>query len=343
MPKKYTNHAIAEFLTNIATAYQIKNKNRFEIAAYQNAADTVATFPHSLHDLWLSDPQKLDTVPNIGPGIIKKLNYFFSGQKLHPKLRPVFRHIHPSVFTLAKINGIGPKIAYQLTQHFRFPRDPQKSLEKLITYCQQHRLSQLPRFGPKSESSILQNSLSYLGRQNRLPLSTANKLAQKIIGYLHQKFPDVEFVPLGSLRRQTPTVGDIDLAAKSSSAKKIIDHFVAYPDTISIISRGPKKASIKIDHDRHLDLMVQPPRSFGSLLIHFTGSRQHNILLRRHALSLGYSLSEYGIKNIKTKKIFRFGNETDFYHFLHLAYIDPANRTGDKEIDTAKKCYTNSI
>jgi DNA polymerase (family 10) len=176
-----------------------------------------------------------------------------------------------------------------------------------------------------------------------MPLKQAQKTAQKIIVYLHQQFPETEIISLGSLRRQTETVGDIDLAAKSSDTEKILNHFIKYPEKIQIINRGDKKASILIENYIRVDLMIQPSENFASLIQHFTGSRQHNINLRKYALTLGLSISEYGIKNLKTGKINTFDNEEKLYNFLNLCYIEPQSRTGDNEIEIAQKCYNKNV
>ena len=186
---------------------------------------------------------------------------------------------------------------------------------------------------------ILTQTLNFLGLKNRMPLKVAQKISQKIIDYLHQAFPDTEIVTLGSLRRQTETVGDIDLAVKSDDSKKILNYFVNYPDKIQIINKGDKKASILIKDNIHIDIMVQPSKNFTSLVQHFTGSKQHNINLRKYAISIGLSVSEYGIKNLKTGKINTFDNEEKLYNFLKLCYIEPQQRTGEKEIEIAQKCY----
>jgi DNA polymerase (family X) len=335
--KSYSNQEVAEFLTNIATAYEIKHKNRFEIIAYENAADTVTSYPKSVYEIWQQDKSKLDNIPNIGEGILKKLDYLFYHHALYPGLKRTFKNIHPAVFTLTKINGIGPKIAHKLTQSLKFPKNPAKALEKLIYYCQHHKIDSLPTFGERSEVSILANTLAYLGRQNRMDLKVAQDLANDVIKYLKLKFPTTEFIPLGSLRRQTTTVGDIDIAAKSNQPQKILAYFLNYPQNLQTIDIGPKKASIRIKNDVRIDLMVQPPASFGSLLVHLTGSKNHNILLRRFALSKGLSISEYGIKDLKTGKLYTFETEQKFYDFLGLHYIEPKDRIGENEIDIAKK------
>jgi DNA polymerase (family X) len=338
--KSYTNAEIAEFLTNIATVYEIKNKNRFRIISYQNAADNIMTYPESVFDIWQKDKKLLDDIPGIGESIQKKLDYLFTHHQPSPKVAQIFEDINSAIFVFTKINGIGPKIAYKLTKNLKFTsKDPIKLIEQLIQYANEHKIKVIETLGEKSESMILENALNFLGRKKRMEYKTALNIADKIINYLQKKFPDTEFISLGSLRRCSQTVGDIDIAAKSLNASEIIDYFVSYPESLQTIVQGPKKASIRIKNDVRIDIMVQPPKSFGSLLQHFTGSRQHNILLRRYAIKLGYSLSEYGIKNLKTGKINTFDNEKDFYNFLKLCYIDPCKRLGEDEIETAQKCY----
>lgn len=338
----YSNQEIADLLTNIATAYEIKNKNYFRIISYQNAADTINTYPQSIYQIWHQDKLQLDAIPNIGPTILKKLDYWFTHGRYHPAVIKAFKNIHPAVFTFTKINGIGPKIAYKLTQNFTFPRrDPVKAVEKLILLAQKGKIKNLPRFGQKSEHMILTNAQSFLGRVEKMPLAVAQNHATAIITYLHQALPAVKIIePLGSLRRQAPTVGDIDLAIQSHQPQPIISVFVNYPGAYQIVAQGPKKASLKIQNDIRIDLMVQSAKTWGSLLQHFTGSKQHNIDLRKYAQTLGYSLSEYGIKDIKNGQIHTFTNEVDFYHFLGLDYIEPSDRLGENEIVAAKKRYT---
>lgn len=336
MAKSFSNAQVSEYLTNIATAYEIKNKGRFRIVAYENAADTVLTYPESLFELWQKDPKNLDAVPNIGPSILKKIDYLFRFNKIYPRLKPVFKDIHPAVFTFTKINSIGPLIAHKLTETLKFSKDPSRALNQLIRYCQKGKIKNIPSFGEKSEESILNNTLSFLGRQSRMPLKSAQTLANKVIFYLHSRFPDTEFIPLGSLRRLSNTVGDIDIAASSNDTEDIIDYFLQYPEIVQVIARGKNKASLRLLNDIHVDLMVKPVASFGALLQHFTGSRQHNILLRRHALKLGYSLSEYGIKDLKTGKINKFSDEKKFYNFLNLRFIPPPERLGEGELEKYK-------
>ncbi len=340
--KDYSNQQIAEILQNIATAYEIKKKNFFRIKSYQDAAETILTYPKSVYHLWQKDPQLFDNIPGIGPNIFTKITYLFTTGKLHPHVIRAFKGISPLVFIFTKINSIGPKTAYILTKKLKFSKNPLKALDQLIQYCRQGKIRNWPHFGIKSEASILENTLAFLGQSRRMYYQEAKIKSDKIIKYLHEKFPKIEIYALGSLRRHSLTIGDIDLAAKSKNSAKILDYFIQYPENIQTIDRGAKKASIKIYPDIRVDIMVQPAKNFASLLQHFTGSRQHNILLRKHALSLGYSVSEYGIKNLKTGKIYNFTNEKKLYNFLKLCYIEPKNRLGENELETAYKCYNQS-
>ncbi|MGI5840843.1 MAG: helix-hairpin-helix domain-containing protein [Patescibacteria group bacterium] len=340
--ENYTNTEIGELLENIATAYEIKNKNYFRIVSYQNAAETIYNQTKSIQKLWQKDKNLLDELPGIGESILKKLDYLFTHHQLPTSVLKTFSGIHPVVFTFTKITGIGPKTAHKLTNNLKFSEDPENALEELIDYAQAKKIRNFPDFGEKSEELILENTLNFMGRKRRMKLVEAENISQKIINYLSKKFPNTEFIPLGSLRRQASSVGDIDIAAKSDQTEEILNHFIDYPENIQTITKGPKKASIKIKNDIRIDLMVQPPQTFGSLLQHFTGSRQHNILLRRYAQNLGFSLSEYGIKDLRSGKIHHFENEKDFYNFLKLCYIEPPNRIGENEIEEAQKCYTKS-
>lgn len=333
---QFSNTQIAEYLTNIATALVIKKENRFRIVSYQNAADTIISYPESVYDLWKKDPKSLDEIPHIGPAIFDKITHLFKTGKPHPHVLEYEQGIAPAVFTFTKINSIGPLIADKLTKNLKFSKDPTKALHQLVKYCQTGKVKIIPTLGEKSEESILENTQAFLSRTTRMPLETAELLANHILNYMRSKFPHVEFIALGSLRRQSATVGDIDIAAASTKVQPILDYFVDYPDAVQTIVEGQDKASIRLLHDVRVDLMVKPKKSFGSLLQHFTGSRQHNINLRKYALKLGFSVSDYGIKDLKNGEMHEFDSEIKFYNFLKLDYIEPIDRLGEAEIETHK-------
>jgi len=337
--KEYTNTEVAEFLKNIGIAHEIKEEGFFRIQSYYKAAETILTYPKSVYKMWAEDPKSIDNVPGIGPAILEKLDYWFKNGQPSSSVEKILHGIHPAVFILEKINGVGPKIAHNLTTNLEFSTEPLEALEQLLKYAQDGKIRTLPHLREKAEQMILINTQNFLGVRERIPLSIAQKIANSFISYFHKKYPNLEIYPLGSLRRQSETIGDIDLAIKTDdiSTDELLNYFVESPDNFQTIIKGEKKASILTDNNIRVDLMVQPSRTFGSLLQHFTGSKNHNINLRKHSLSLGFSMSEYGIKNVNTGEFHEFDTEEKVYDFLNLNYINPEDRIGEEEIDNAKK------
>lgn len=311
----YTNVEIAKFLEKIAVAYELKKKNRFRIIAYKNAADFIKNYPKPLEEIWQKDKKELDNVPGIGEAILKKLDYLFTHHKNPPKVQKLFNTIDPAIFVLTEIEGIGPKTAQKLVKEIKFPKNKLKIIKKLIKYLEKN-----------NKTILLNNAKTYIGEVDRLPYDIANKIATDIIDYLKKKFPKYEIIALGSLRRKLPTIGDIDISVCASQSKDIIEYFVNYPQSYGTFDRGSKKASIKLKDNIRVDLTVQPKESWGSHLQAFTGSKKHNIELRRLALKKGLSISEYGIKDLKTGKLHQFTNEQDLYRFLDYPYPKPENR-----------------
>ncbi len=337
--KEYSNLEIAQFLKNIGIAHEIKEEGFFRIQSYYKASETVLTYPKSVFKMWQEDPKSIDFIPGIGPAILEKLDYLFSTGQTPSSVEKILSGISPNVFVFEKINGIGPKIAHKLCTHLEFSDDPLKALSELIEYAKSGKIQTLPNLKEKTEQLILLNTQNFIGIRDRIPLQDAQKIADNFIKYFYKKYPDLEIYPLGSLRRKSSTIGDIDLAIKTDivSTHELLNYFVESPDCIQIIIKGEKKASILIENNIRIDLMIQPSNNFGSLLQHFTGSKNHNINLRKHSLSLGLSMSEYGIKNVNTGEFYEFDSEEKVYNFLGLNYIKPEDRLGENEIDNAKK------
>lgn len=299
-----TNVQIAELLRDVAAAYQLRDadKNKFKIIAYERAADAVEHASSELKDLW--DEGKLEEVPGIGPSIAEHLDELFkTGKSRH--FEAVMKGFSPKIFTLMKVPGVGPKTALKMIKEGSVPKEVTQELKKI---------EEKPR---------------------RHLLPYASVIASEIINYLSSEKSVKRVDPLGSLRRQVSTVGDIDISVATQEPAKVLDLFVKYPKAQKVIEKGEHTASILLPGDVQVDLMVQDPGSYGSLLQHFTGSKHHNIALREYALKRGVSLSEYGIK--KDGKVIKFDNEKDFYKFLGLDYIEPELREDAGEIEVAKE------
>lgn len=304
--KLLTNLQIAELLRDVAASYQLKDdkKYKFQIIAYERAADAVEHATSELKDLW--DDGKLEEIPSVGPSIAKHLSDLFEkGRSTH--FDELMKDIPKEAFKLMELPGIGIKTAMKLIKEGD-PKDVKAKLKEVET----------------KEKKAKRYLLPY-----------ASLLAHEIMEYLSTCPAVVRVDPLGSLRRQASTIGDIDIAVATNSPEIVLDYFTKYGKSQKTIEKGDKTASIYIPGGIRVDLMTQPVDSYGALLQHFTGSKHHNIALREYALKKGLSLSEYGIKNQGTKKMNKFKDEKSFYKFLGLDYIEPELREDTGEIEAA--------
>lgn len=304
-----TNLQIAELLRDVAAAYQLRDekKFKFQIIAYERAADAIEHASSELKDLW--DDGKLEEVPGIGPGIAEYLDDLFkTGKSKH--FESVMKGIPKEAFKLMELPGIGIKTAM-----------------KLIKEGSQEEVK-----GKLKEVEAREKT----GKRHILPYAV--QIASAIMDWMIKDKNVVRVDPLGSLRRKASTVGDIDLACVTNEPVEVLNHFGKYPETQKIIEKGEHSASILIPGGIQVDMMVQPAESYGALLQHFTGSKHHNIALREYSLKKGFSLSEYGIKELKNKgeKLKTFDTEEKFYRFLGLDYIEPELREDTGEIEAAR-------
>ena len=328
------NLQIAELLRAVAAAYKVKNavKNKFRIVAYERAADAVEHLSSEAKDLW--DEGELTNVAGIGESIAGHLGEIFTvGKSKH--FEKVFLGLPPSMFDLLAINGIGPKTAYKLTKELSISRNSVHALKKAAS---EGKIAKLEGFGEESEREILLGIGEYERKpEKRMLLPKAMRIADEIKDWM-MRCSEVEKIEvLGSLRRRASTIGDIDMAVATNHPKIVLLYFSNYPKKIRLIEKGSKKASILLAGDVRVDLLVTAPEAFGATLQHFTGSKHHNIELRERALEMGMSLSEYGIRKLKTQnsKLKTLRSEKDFYESLGLSYIEPELREGAGEIDSA--------
>lgn len=306
--KALTNLQIAELLRDVAAAYQLKDqdKYKFQRIAYERAADAVEHATSELKDLW--DDGKLEDVPGIGPGIAEHLSEIFrTGKSEH--FESLMKGIPKEVFKLMELPGIGIKTAMKLIKE-----GSKKEVKE------------------KLKEVELKNK-----KAKRYLLPYASLIASELMEYLVKDKNVVRVDPLGSLRRQASTIGDIDLSIATDNPLEVLQYFTKYPKSGKTIEKGEHTASVLLPGGIPVDLMVQSSQSYGSLLQHFTGSKHHNIALREYSLKKGLSLSEYGIKKLKNKseKLQVFSNEKAFYNFLDLEYIEPELREDTGEIDAA--------
>src|SRR3989344_2683785 len=283
----FSNKKIAKILNDVAAAYIITDENRFKIIAYQNAASSIEHATSEIKDLW--EGGKLDTLPGLGENIRKHLDELFTTGKVR-HFEAVTKNIPKVVFELLKVRGMGPKTAYKLAINLKL-----KSLKDLVQKAKLKKIRKIPGFGQKSEQEILE-SVNKFKEPTRYLLPEAFPVAERILNYL-KTLEEVDMAEsFGSLRRMNPTVGDIDIAVASKNPQAVIKHFTAFDEVSKVLEAGERKSSALLKNGMQIDLLINPPQSFGSLLQHFTGSKNHNIRLREYAIKKKMSVSDYGIK-----------------------------------------------
>lgn len=333
------NDEIVLLLRHMVAAYSILNeaKHRFQIIAYQKAADTIESSSLQIKDLIKED--RLDDLPGIGTSLKSHLQELVKTGKVD-HFDKVLSQLPSAMFPLLDIPSFGPKKSYRLVTEFHLndPKTVKKDVEEL---AKSGKIAPLTGFGEKSQSDILRALNEYksgVTKTSRMVLPFAGEIADQLLAHMRKCKEVVQISTLGSLRRQKETIGDVDLAVASLEPKKILDHFASYPYTERIIEKGDASCSILVSGGKHIDLMAQPPEAFGSLLQHFTGSKEHNVKLREYALKKGLSLSEYGIrKKDDHDKLFTYSSEEKFYKALGLDWIPPEIRENTGEIELAAK------
>lgn len=333
-----TNPEIAKLLRHVAASFAIKDEKKyhFQIVAYERAADTIQNLSTQIADLYKED--KMKDLPGIGTSIQQHLTELMkTGKVAH--FETVMKDIPSAVFPLLDVPSFGPKKAFKLVTAFNL-ENPTTVLEDIKKLATEGKIAGLDGFGEKSQADILRALGEFkegAGKTTRMLLPFAAEIADNIVAYMKQNPAVIEIAPLGSLRRRAPTVGDVDLAVATKNPESVLNHFVNYPYKSRVIEKGPATSSILTTGGQQIDLMIQPLESWGSLLQHFTGSKHHNVHLRDLALKKGLSLSEYGIKDLKSKDEERkhYRSEENFYEAIGLQWIPPEMREDTGEIELA--------
>ena len=328
-----SNQQIAKLLREIAAVYTLKKKSIFEIRAYENAADSIEQSTSEVKDLW--EEGKLDSIPGLGKSLRGYLDELFKkGQVSHFEQ---VKKAYPQVFfDLLDIPGVGPKTAEEIVKLKVKDIDDLKSQIKTGELVKKG-------FSAKIAEKIMQGTLENATRKtDRMLLPYAAVQAQKVLEYLKKNKNVVEVDPLGSLRRQVATVGDLDFAVSSKNPAKVVEYFTKMPGVKRVVEKGENGATVMLGSGIHADLLVGQPDSYGALLQHFTGSKAHNIKLRTFAEKRGLSLSEYGVRRteggrskIEDGKLIKTETEEEFYKLLGMDTPPPEIREDTGEIEAA--------
>ena len=327
-----SNDEIAEVFENMAVLLEMKGDTVFKIRAYQRAARTISQLSFALEPA-VQEGVDLRKIPGIGKAISDKTREYLETGRVDAYDR-LLAELPDGILTLLTIPGIGTKTAMLISQELGV--STVEGIEKAIY---DGRLAALPRLGPRTADNILRHIQSPIVKAGRSPIGSALAAAEETIAFLQGQGPQsAQLCIAGSLRRWEETIGNIDLvgAAPEPQQAALAAALAAMPGVREVLTQGPQQTSVMLDSGLQGDLRLGETDSFGSRLHYFTGSHQHNTLLRDYAQGLGLSLDEYGLADRQTGKLEKFADETALYARLGLPYIPPELRSGRDELAAAQ-------
>jgi DNA polymerase (family 10) len=322
-----TNAEIAAVFEQIADLLEFQGANAFRVRAYRNAARTIHDMAESAADIVADAERSLCDIEGIGKDLAEKIATLITTGTL-PMLDELLAEIPQTVLAILRVPGLGPKRAAQLYRELKVT-----TLDELRAACLSHAVQQLKGFGEKTEAAILQGLDIAAEADQRILWIEADEHVQRILAHL-EECPAVEqAAAAGSYRRGKETVGDLDFLTVADDANAAMDHLANYEEVRSIIVRGDTKMSLRLKMGVQVDLRVVAAESFGAALQYFTGSKEHNIVVRGRAKLRGLKINEYGVFRGKERIAGR--TEADVYGTLDLPCFPPELREARHEFEWA--------
>jgi DNA polymerase (family X) len=330
VPSLPRNADVADRFDELADVSEILGEQGFRVLAYRRAATRIRETGASVAELALAGSAK--ELPGIGATIEAKIVELTETGAMEA-LEKRRAEVPDEVTQFLRLPGLGPKTAARIWRELGVT-----TLEGLREAAEQQRVRTLQGLGAKSEEKILEALAKGFGPEpeTRGLLAVGLPVVRDVVAALREHPASVEVSEAGSVRRGRETFRDLDVIATATDAKALIGHFVTLPWVLEVAARGDTKATIETKQGIRIDLRVVPPEDFGSLLQHFTGSKDHNIALREEAQRRGLSISEYGVTVVETGEVHRFANEEGLYRFLGYALIPPELRENGGELGAAR-------
>jgi DNA polymerase (family 10) len=324
------NREFARVLAETADLMEIAGEDGFRIRSYRNAASAIEGFPERVADILANPERKVTEIPGVGKGLASVLDELAKRGSFE-KRDTLLAQFPPTLLELFKIQGLGPKGIGLVYQHYQVA-----TIDDLERICKEEKLRDLPRMGAKLEEKVLKSIAQYRQRTGRFLLNFGQKVAGELIPYLSESGGIEKIEAAGSLRRGKDTIGDLDLLVTGPGAAEALERFVVHPKAHTVLGKGPNKASIQYSLDGlQVDLRALPHESYGAAMQYFTGSKEHNILVRSRALKLGLTLNEYGLVRLDNEQRVAGETEEEVYAAIGLPWIPPELRENGGEIEAA--------
>jgi DNA polymerase (family X) len=323
------NPDIARLFDEVADLLEIQDANPFRVRAYRNAARTIRDFPEPIAELVRAGTKDLTDIPGIGEDLAEKITEIVTTGEL-PLRKQLAAKLPAGLLDLLRIPGLGPKRVKLLHKKLKV-----KSAADLATALEQGRIQKLKGFGPKIEEKMRAGLGAAQQGERRMLLHEAETQADAIVGYLRAGGGISEIAVAGSYRRRRETIGDLDILVTSGSSAQVMDRFAQYSEVAEVVSKGDTRATVKLRGGLQVDLRAVEPAAYGAALLYFTGSKAHNIELRKIAQEKSYKLNEYGL--FKGTRRVAGKTEQEIYALLGLDWIAPELREARGEIALARE------
>ncbi len=322
------NQEIVKIFYGFASFFEMEGV-AFKPYAYRKAALALEALEEDVGEIYKRGGLKvLQEIPGVGRGLALRIEEYLKTGKIKD-YQDFKKKLPLKLDELIAVEGMGPRKAKVLYERLKI-----KNLKDLEKAAKAHKIAPLFGFGEKTEKNILQGIAFVKRSKGRFLLGNIAPTINEVIAKL-KSLKEVDGIsPAGSFRRKRETVGDVDILIISKKPEKVMDFFVSFPEVVKIWGKGKTKASIRMKQGFDIDLRVVPKKSYGSALQYFTGSKDHNIILRRVAIDKGLKLNEYGL--FRGPKMIASSTEEEIYKALGLSYIEPELRENTGEIEMAK-------
>jgi len=325
---------VANILVEIGVLLELKGENPFKTRAYANGARALEGLDEPLEKVVTEN--RLGEIKGIGDALQKKITELVTTGKLvyYEELKA---SLPSGLLSLLEIPGLGPKKIKALYDTLGIA-----SVEQLEQACKEGKVAGLAGFGEKTQANICEGIARRRMYAARHLFSNAWRVSEPLLDCLRQHPDVIRCSTAGSLRRCKEIIGDIDFLVSTRNPAAVIDYFTRLPDILGVNAKGDTKASVIVQGGIQADLRVVSDAEFPFALAYFTGSKEHNIVMRQRAIERGLRLNEYGL--FRSKEETRDPNllvpcktEEEIFQHLGLSYIPPELREDMGEFAAAEK------
>jgi len=322
------NSDVKDIFNKVADLLDIEGANAFRVRAYRNAARTVSSLPRNVSEM-IGEGKDLTRLAGIGEDLAGKIKEIVETGTLS-QLEEIEKKTPSELNKLMTLDGLGPKRIKALNRELGI-----ENLDELRAAAEEGKISNLEGFGKKTEQKILEGLQQKDGRENRIKLVDAEQRAEPLVSYLKKSKGIKNIVVAGSFRRRKETVGDLDILVTAKKDADVMERFVNYEDVQKVVSKGKTRSTVILRSGLQVDLRLVPQVSYGAALHYFTGSKAHNIAVRKLGVGKGYKINEYGV--FKGDERIAGKSEEEVYERVGLPYIEPELREDRGEVAAAQK------